>query len=189
MNKYTTIFKNWFAYAAIITLLCGIIYVTVLQSFRLQANDPQVEMVQDAALNINKGADPKIITGTGPAMDISQNLSPYLVVYDPAGNVVSGSATLNGKPLKIPQGVIDYIRKNGRDAASWKPAPGVRQAMVGVSTAKKDYIVIAGRSLRPTEERIDRLGELVLLGWAMSLLGMFVVAVLQEWITRRQPQV
>lgn len=185
MNKYATVFNAWFGYAAIITLACGIIYVTVQQDFRLSANDPQIQMAQDAAIAIDKGADPKNLAGTNAATELSQNLSPFLVIYDPSGNIIAGTATLNGKPLKIPQGVIDYIRKNGRDAASWQPEPGVRQAMVGVSTAKKDYIVVAGRSLAPTEERIDRLGEQVAFGWVMSLIGMLVVAFVQGMITKK----
>jgi len=185
MNKYATVFKAWLGFAAIITLACGIIYVTVQQNFRLSANDPQIQMAQDAAIAIDKGADPKNLAGTNAPLEISTNLSPFLVVYDPSGNLVAGGATLNGKPLKIPQGVIDYIRKNGRDAASWQPEPGVRQAMVGVSTAKRDYIVVAGRSLGPTEERIGRLGEQVAFGWVMSLIGLLVVAFLQVMMIKR----
>jgi hypothetical protein len=183
MNKYTLIFKNWLAYAAIITLLCGIVYITVQQSYRLSANDPQLQLAEDAANAINKGVDPKSLVSSTAAIDISQSLSPYLLIYDARGNVVAGSATLNSKPLKIPQGVIDYIQKNGKDAATWQPAPGVRQAMVGFSTTNKGYITVSGRSLRNTEERISLLGEQVFFGWTMSLLGLFVVAFLQEWIT------
>jgi len=185
MNKYANVFKAWFGYTAIITLACGIIYVTVQQDFRLSANDPQLQMAQDAGIAIDKGADPKNLAGTNTNLELSQNLSPFLVVYDTSGNIVAGTATLNGKPLKIPQGVIDYIRKNGRDAASWQPEPGVRQAMVGVSTAKKDYIVVAGRSLAPTEERIDRLGEQVAFGWVVSVVGLLVVAFLQGMMARK----
>ena len=188
MNKYAIIFKNWFAYAGIITLLCGIVYITVQQNYRLSANDPQLQIAEDAANAINKGADPKSLIGSTPAIEISQSLSPYLIIYDASGNIVAGSATLNGQPLKIPKGVIDYIQKNGKDAATWQPQTGVRQAMVGFSTANKAYITVAGRSLRNTEERIVLLGEQVIFGWAMSLLGMFVVAFLQEWITKRIAQ-
>lgn len=185
MNKYATIFRNWFGYAAVITLVCIILYVTVQQSFRLSANDPQVQMAQDAAIAIDKGADPKTLSATATGMDIAQGLSPYVIVYDPSGNVVAGNTTLNGKPLRIPQGVIDYIRKNGRDAASWQPQPGVRQAMVGVVTATGKYIVVAGRSLAPTEERISRLGEQVVFGWVMSLIGMLVIVFLQSLMVRK----
>ncbi|MBS1531177.1 MAG: hypothetical protein JSU01_12800 [Bacteroidetes bacterium] len=187
MNNYATIFRNWFGYAALITLVCILVYVTVQQSFRLSANDPQVQMAQDAAIAIDKGMDPKSLPATQTGIEISQGLSPYVMVYDASGNVVAGSAALNGKPLKIPQGVIDFIRKNGRDAASWQPEPGVRQAMVGVSTTKGNYIVVSGRSLGPTEERIERLGEQVAFGWVMSLIGMLLIAYLQ-WLMARKPQ-
>jgi hypothetical protein len=188
MNKYLSIFKHWFGYAALVSLLCGIIYIVTQQNFRLTGNDPQYQMVEDAANAINKGADPKTLVGPTPAIEISESLSPFLVIYDAGGNVVAGSATLNGKPLKIPQGVIDYIQKNGNDAASWQPGPGVRQAMVGSATAGKNYIVVAGRSLRKIEERIGILGEQVLFGWAMSLLAMLVVVVLQDMMTKRLEQ-
>jgi len=188
MNKYTTIFKNWFAYAGIITLLCVIVYITVQQSYRLSANDPQLQLAEDAANALNKGADPKSLVSATTTIEISQSASPYVMIYDASGNIAAGTATLNGKVLKIPQGVIDYIHKNGRDAATWQPVPGVRQAMVGFSTANKAYVAVAGRSLRNIEERINLLGEQVIFGWAMSLLGMFVVAFLQEWATRKMSQ-
>jgi hypothetical protein len=185
MSKYNSLFKNWLAYAAIITLLCGIVYIVVQQNYRLSANDPQVQLARDAANAIDKGADPKSLISSGPAIEISQSFSPFLVIYDAAGNIVAGSATLNGKALKIPQGVITYIQKNGKDAASWQPQPGVRQAMVGFSSANKAFIIVAGRSLKLTEERISLLGEQVALGWGLSLIGMLVIAFLQEMTGRK----
>ncbi|MDB5022569.1 MAG: hypothetical protein JWP78_324 [Mucilaginibacter sp.] len=180
------IFKNWFGYAAMITLLCGIIYIVGQQGFRASADDPQYQMAQDAANAINKGADPKslISTATSPA-EIAETLSPYLIIYDRSGNMAAGSAVLNGKPLKLPQGVLDYIRKHGADHATWQPQPGVRQAMVGLNTAGKGYVVIAGRSLGKIEERIELLGEQVAFGWAMALLGMLVVVTLQQVVATK----
>jgi hypothetical protein len=183
--KWSSILANWFGYAAIITLLCGIIYITVQQGYRSSANDPQVQMAEEAANALNKGDDPKSLVSPIAALEISQSLSPWLVIYDASGNITAGSAVLNGEAIKIPPGVIDYLKKNGRDAATWQPRPGVRQAMVGFSTANKGYIVVAGRSLRLTEERIERLGEQVAFGWAMSLTGMLVVAFLQGLVAKK----
>jgi hypothetical protein len=182
---YVTIFRNWFTYAVLISLLCGIIYFTVQQNYRHTANDPQYQMTEDAVNAINKGADPKSLVSSTPAIEISQSLSPFLVIYNVNGNIAAGSATLNSKPLKIPQGVIEYVQKNGQDAATWQPVPGVRHAMVGLSTANKAFVVVAGRSLRKIEERIAQLGEQVLLGWALSLVAMLVVVTLQEMLTKK----
>ena|SRR5437879_8519769 len=184
--NYAIIFKNWFGYAAVITLLCGIIYITVQQGYRQSADDPQYQMVQDAANAINKGADPKSLISTTAPLEIAETLSPYLVIYDRQGNVAAASAVLNGTALKVPPGVLDYIHEHGADHATWQPQPGVRQAMVGLSTnANKGYVVISGRSLLKVEERIYRLGEQVAFGWAMSLLAMLVVATLQQMTEKR----
>ncbi|MDB5133834.1 MAG: hypothetical protein JWP37_437, partial [Mucilaginibacter sp.] len=52
---------HWFGYAVVITLLCGIIYIVAQQNFRQAANDPQVQLAQEAANAINNGADPKTL--------------------------------------------------------------------------------------------------------------------------------
>ena len=181
MNRLTNVFINWIAYAAIITLMCGIIYITVQQNFRMNANDPQYQMVEDAANTLSNGADPKSLIPSTTNVEISKSLAPFFIIYDDAGNIAATNATLNGKPIKIPAGVITYIQKNGSDAASWQPQPGVRQAMVGLhTTTGKGYIVVAGRSLRKVEERIALLGEQVLFGWVCSLVVMFVIAFLLD---------
>lgn len=187
MNRYAIAFNNWFGYAAVITLLCGIIYIVGQQGFRQSANDPQFQMVEDAANAISKGADPKSLIGTSAPLEISETLSPYLIIYDRTGNLVANGALLNGKPLKIPQGVLDYVQKNGADKATWQPRQGVRQAMVAVRTnaAGKNYTVIAGRSLRKTEERIQTLAAQVAFGWALAVTAMLVVVTLQQMLLRK----
>jgi len=186
MSKYFPILKNWFGYSAVITLLCGIIYIVAQQNFRMSANDPQYQMAEDAANALDKGADPKSLINPSAPVEISQSLSPYLVIYSTSGNMAASGATLDGKALTIPKGVIDYVNKNGKDAASWQPQPGVRQAMVGIRA--KNYIAFSGRSLRKVEERIATLGEQVLFGWAMSIAAMLLVAVLQDVVAKRWEQ-
>ncbi len=183
MNKYFPILKNWFGYSAVITLLCGIIYIVAQQNFRMSANDPQYQMAEDAANALNNGADPKSLINSAAPVEISQSLSPYLVIYSTSGNMAASGAMLDGHALAIPKGVIDYVDKNGKDAASWQPQPGVRQAMVGIRA--KNYIAFTGRSLRKVEERIATLGEQVLFGWVMSIVAMLVVVFLQEAAAKR----
>src|SRR5579872_5718543 len=107
MNKFIPLFKSWFAYAAAITLVCGIIYITVQQGYRQTANDPQFQLAEDAANAVSKGADPKTLVGTSPGIEISQSLSPYLIVYNSDGSIAASNATLDGNAPKLPQGVIN----------------------------------------------------------------------------------
>jgi hypothetical protein len=182
MNRYAIIFVNWLGYATLVTLFCCMGYLVGQQGFRQSADDPQYQLVQDAVNAINKGADPYSL-GTSPR-ELAETLSPYLIIYDKAGNMVVNGARLYGKPLEVPKAVLNYIQLNGDDHATWQPLPGIRQAMVGMR-AKNGNVVIAGRSLRKIEEHIAILGQQMALGWAISMVVMLVVAVLQHIMVRR----
>ncbi|MBS1525157.1 MAG: hypothetical protein JST19_05875 [Bacteroidetes bacterium] len=183
MKNYASIFRNWFSYAAMITLICGIVYVTVQQSYRMSANDPQFQVAEDTALALDKGADPKTLTGANSQVEISRSLALWLIIYDMQGNVAASSARLDGAAPQFPKGVLNHTRSKGADAVTWQPRPGIRQATVTVGA--KDYTVVTGRSLRLTEERISLLGSQVLFGWVLSVLAMLVIAFLQEMVVQK----
>ncbi|HWZ16697.1 MAG TPA: hypothetical protein VNW95_15765 [Mucilaginibacter sp.] len=187
MNNYLIILKNWLPYAAVITLVCGIIYIATQQNFRSTANDPQYQLVEDGAAAINKGTDPKSLITAGSAIEISGSLAPFMVIYDATGSLIASNANLDGRALTIPKGVLTYIHDHGSDAATWQPRPGVRLAMVGI-ISNAGEIVIAGRSLRKVEERIAQLGEQVLFGWGCSLVGLLIVVIFQDWMTKKYIQ-
>ena len=188
MKKSAIIFKNWLPYAAVITLMSILIYAVTQQNFRLTANDPQTQMAKDAVTAINNGADLKTLVAPGAVSEMSERMSPFMVVYDKAGNMAAGNVTLNGKLLTLPNGVLEYIQKNGSDMVSWQPEPGVRDAMVGFK-ADNGYTVIAGRSLHDVEERISILGEQVLFGWFASLVALLVLVIVQDWVGKRYSSV
>jgi len=177
MDKYTNIFKNWFPYAVMVTLLCGIIYIVAQQIYRLSANDPQYQMAQDAAYYLNDGADPKLLISPFQ-VELTQNQGPYLIIYNNAGDVVATNAKLNNASPKLPYGVLENALKNGPQTLTWQPLAGVRMATVTIAS-NKGYIVAAGRSLKKTEERIAILGAQVALGWMMSLIILWFVCAIQ----------
>jgi len=178
MNKYLIISKNWLGYAAVVTLLCFLVYIIAQQNFRQSANDPQYQLAQDAVNAINKGTDPKQLTGT-QSLDIASTLLPYVLIYDTNDNTIGNNVTLDGRTPKLPDGVLNEARSNGTNVITWQPRSGVRQATV-MMAAHKGYLVVAGRSLRNTEDHIATLGGQVLFGWIASLIAMLLVVVLQE---------
>ena len=183
MNKYLFISKNWLGYAAVLTLLCLLVYGAVQQSFRQSANDLQFQLAQDAVNAINRGADPKLLTGT-QRLDLAFTLSPYVLIYDVNGNPVSNNITLHGQIPKPPAGALNDARNNGINSVTWQPDAGIRQATV-MMAAKRGYLVVAGRSLQNTEGHISRLGTMVFLGWIASMIAMLVVVILQELMTSK----
>ena len=170
---------KFFLAAAVVTALCGLVYVAVQQNYRQTANDPQIQMAEDAAAALVAGgsASPTIPLG---AVDISRSLAPYVVVYDDAGRPVAGSGLLNGRLPTMPSGVLEFARQRREDRITWQPQPGVRSAVVIVRyDGENSGFVLAGRSLREVERREDALFLMVGVAWAISLaafLALFVIA-------------
>ena len=178
MSKFISILKGWLPFAATITLICGVIYVVMQQSYRHAANDFQLLMADDAASAISRGVDPRTMNLSVPA-DMGLSISPWVIVYDEKGEPLASGITLDGKIPKVPAGVLQNAKTKGTDLVTWEPRPGIRQALV---VRRVDgnalYYVACGRSLSTTEERIGLLGKLLLVGWAVSMGVLLVVFVM-----------
>jgi hypothetical protein len=94
LNKLKNIFKTWLPFAATITAFCALTYAAVQQSFRQNANDPQIQMAEDAVDAIGGG---KGVETVMPADNVSvaRSLAPFLIVYDRDGRVTASSVTLD----------------------------------------------------------------------------------------------
>ncbi|HVC99529.1 MAG TPA: hypothetical protein VNG93_00065 [Candidatus Dormibacteraeota bacterium] len=154
--------RRWLPIAAAITLLSGTTCVVAQQVLRADANDPQVQMAEDAA------AQGLTVAAAGiPAIDIKRSLAPWILVYGSDRRTVGGSARLDGKLPDYPISAFDNAPVGGRDEVTWEPQPGVRAATVIVGF--KGGWVVAGRSLRLVEEREGLVLQLSILGWLLAL--------------------
>jgi hypothetical protein len=185
MKALIHILKSWLPLAATVTLLCGIIYITVQQSYRSNANDPQNQMAEDAVAALRTGADPGTLVSSGTT-EISQSLKPYLIVYDDKGNPLASDGLLNGKIPSLPNGVLDFTRSHGGNAVTWQPRSGVRSALVILPfQGPIKGFVVAGRSLRLVEERESMLVSHIGIGWMVSLGLLLILAFLIQVTFKR----
>ena len=159
--------------AVVATGLAGLVYLVAQQDGRWMANEPQVQLAEDAAARLDAGGAPG--DQVGPAsVDIARSLAPFVVVYGTADTILATDGTLDGQPPAVPAGVLASARATGRDAVTWQPRPGVRIATVTV--AWNGGTVLAGRSLRLVEERADWLEMIVGSGWLATLVALAVAA-------------
>ena len=164
----------WVPIAVAATGVCGIVYGAVQQDLRQGANDPQIQMAEDAARRLDAGAAPG---GVVPAesIDMGESLRPYLMVFDTSSRLVASSVTLHGGPPPFPSSVFEQVRgRVAQDRITWQPEAGVRSAVV--VQAWRDGYVVAGRSLRLVEERVDRLSLLTGVVWVLTLAATGVAA-------------
>jgi hypothetical protein len=169
-KKILEILKYWIPIAIAITGLSALVYLAVQQDIRQSANDPQIQMAEDAALALTNGAEPNLILPKG-LIDLSTSTYPYMVIFNDQGQPIAASAWLYGHMPTLPVGVFAFTKKYGQDRFTWQPRAGVRSAVVVVHyNGQNPGFVLAGRSLREVEIREDRLFLEVLALWLFTLV-------------------
>ncbi|HYM95414.1 MAG TPA: hypothetical protein VET23_14850 [Chitinophagaceae bacterium] len=167
-------FLTHFAAASIITFLSGLIYVSVQQSYRSGANDPQLRMARDisSAISNNRSSDHLFPKDT---VEISESLAEFVILYNSDGNPIQSTGLLNGNMPRLPKGVFDFTRKKKEDVFTWQPRSGIRMAMVIESVqSSRVAFAAAGRSLLEVEKRENNLVKMVLIGWLACLGVVFL---------------
>jgi hypothetical protein len=170
------------------TALALLVYATVQQAHRSGANDPQIQIAEDGAGALARGADPHAVAG-GPAVDLASSLAVWITVCDSGNHVLASTAVLDGGAPVVPAGVLETARAGHWDAVTWQPRPGVRAATVSaVVPGGSRMVVTAGRSLREVEVREMRLEMIVGAAWLAASLVILLAAAMGEWLTHRGPQ-
>jgi hypothetical protein len=183
MVKFRNILKSWLPLAVVATMLCGLIYLAVQQSLRWGANDPQIQMAEDAAAALSAGGAPESVLPKGTQVEISTSLAPFMVIYNDTGEPLALSGLLHGAVPLLPAGIFDYTRQNNEDRVTWQPETGIRMAaVVVVYGGAHPGFVLAGRSLREVEKRESQVEQITALAWLVTLAGSLVVVAACEWI-------
>ena len=175
-----TVFRRWLPLASTATGLCLLVYVAVQQAHRTSANDPQIQLAEDAVRALEGGASVESVLPQ-TRVDLERGLAPFVVVYDGQGQPLAGSGTLRGQLPSPPRGVFEFVRAHGEERVTLQPERGVRIAsVVRRANASSAGYVLVGRSLREVEERESQLRLLCALALAAVLAGTLLVVVLSE---------
>lgn len=186
--KAKRVLTSWLPLAAAVSVLCLTVYGAVQQSQRAAANDPQIQLAEDAATRLIQGASPQDVVPSQP-VDVSNSLAPGLMVLDENNRQLAGSVHLasdtpqvaDGLAPQLPSGVLAYVRGHGEDRFTWQPAGGVRLAAVVTSTGGAHPLyVVAARSLREVERREDHTRDVAAAGWVLALAASLAFAWLKK---------
>lgn len=159
--------KPYFRLGAVltVTIIFGTIYATVQQSLRLSANDPQIQIAEDMAAQLD--SDRQLPASPDRKVDVTKSLAPFYAIYNKAGRLVSSNTDLGNIPA-VPVGVLQRAAGREYNVVTWQPTDKLRFAAVTV--ASQQYYVLSARSLREVEKREDRTMLLASLGWLASLV-------------------
>jgi hypothetical protein len=168
-----SVLAAWLPLTVTIVLVCGIVYLTAQQVLRQDANDPQVQLAEDTAAALLAGRLADLVLPPGK-VDVAASLAPWVIVFDDAGRIVASSAEFGSLPLP-PSGVLEAARRDGQTRVTWQPRPGVRAAtVVQRYGGSRPGFVMAGRSLRESEARSEKLLVLIAAAGVAALVVSFV---------------
>ena len=155
---------------ALYTLALAGALAAVQQAERQRADEPQVQMAEDAALAMSHGEDPQHVVPRS-ATPADRSLAPFGILLDDSGQLRGASAPFTGTIPVPPRGVIEHARRQGESRITWRPTPSLRLAAVVVKvTGGPGGFVVVARSLRETEARITRIARLLGVIWLVGLL-------------------
>jgi hypothetical protein len=162
MKKSNLLFF-WLIIVIIISSFCALTYLVNQHFLRQGANDPQVQIAQDLAKELNSGQNLTTVANT--PVDPSTSLAPFYIIYNSQEQVTVSTGMINGV---LPAGVLDYVKNHGEDRITWQPNENTRIAAVVVPY--KDGYVLVGRSLKEVEKRVEDLLSLVFDAWVATML-------------------
>lgn len=185
-NTWGSAFLLWLPLAIAIIIMTGLAYMAVQQSYRMSANDPQIQIAEDIVTAISQGTSPDAIVSPNPSLDIAASLSSFVTIYDDSGKPIGSSVALDGKMPTLPSGVFDNAKKNGQDRFTWQPKKDLRIAAVVTrySSGEKTGYVLAGRSLKEVETRIKSLALMSAIAGLAALVLSFIAALLYVKVSR-----
>jgi len=147
----------------------------VQQNYRLSANDPQIQLAEDASAGLSKGLQPEAVVGS-QKVDASGSLAPFVTVYGggkPYQALATSGYFSDNKILAPPPGVFDTARATGEARFTWQTVEGQREAAILVyANSPQPAYVLAARNLREVESREQSLRLMTI----ATLVGIIVVA-------------
>jgi len=156
----------WLGALAILVIIFGTIYGVTQQIQRNDADWPQIQLAEDAALSLNNGASPSKLTAN--RVDMSRSLTPFVIIYDKSGKPVAGNGYISGHLAHAPLGILQTAQGKDFYRITWQPDNNVRIAAVTVQA--DHYYVLSGRNIKQVERNESESFKLAFIGGLLSLV-------------------
>ena len=155
------------------TIVLFVISLSVQQFLRRGADRQPESLV--SLVQARPQSDAVSAALAGPRLDLASrdwlhSSTPFVALYDAAGNGVAGNAVLHGALPHPPRGIFNTIRERGDYKVTWQPQPGIRIALTGRQLSGGGF-VLAGQSLLHSESLNSYASGGLLIAWICQLLG------------------
>jgi hypothetical protein len=177
----------WLGCCALATIGAATVYVVAQQVGRRAADDVPRAIVAQQVAALSSRAPTSGLPAMGPAMALSSQSAPFVIVYDSAHRVLATTARLDETTPGLPSGTLDDAVSLGGTSVTWQPRAGVREAVIAQpwSGPAGSGVVVAGVGLGATEDRARSVLVAVTAGWVLVVLALTAALVVLRRGTER----
>ncbi len=154
-----------------------VIYISGQQIYRTNANDPQIQMADDASRFLNRGGKPSELLSQTSRVDLLTSLLPFIAIYDSTGKLIGTNAFFDSTPISIPATAITSAKEGKQNRITWQAKNGIRSALVVNYFTQGPVFgyVAVGRALKEIENRISDLGKICFFAWIATNFFVFIL--------------
>lgn len=191
MKQFVKSLASWPPLSVAIVFIYCFMYYVMQQYIRLSANELPARYANDIAEKLKTGMPPSQAINDMAQVDMEKSLSPFVIILDNSGKCLCGTAILHGACPTPPHGALTYAKQHGDNRITWQPEQGLRNAAIIMpcDIMLQDHTehgyVLAGRSMRETEQRLHFLLMQIFAGIIVTLIATFAAVLLMNYIKHR----
>jgi hypothetical protein len=170
-----------------IVCIFGVAYLAMQQYIRLSANEIPMQYAEDTRNQLIHNTGISDIFKSVPKIELGKSLSPFIIICDSNTAPQASTCSLNGRCPVPPKGAFITAQQRDQNRITWQPEPGIRNAIVILpfSMNGQHGYVLAGHSLRETEDRERFLQVQIAVGILLTLFVTFVTALISGFIKNK----
>ena len=163
----------------VITAMIGLIYATVLQTYRTEVNAPPIQ-THDA---IAEGSERDAVPSTSDSIDLTNRLIPFVMFLDTEGCPLQSPDGSNEERPQVQKSVLEYVNKNGENRVTGKLQPNmIMTVIVEKTSSPTTYFVAAGRPLEEVENLEANLIKKIFRAWVVCMVILGI-----NWVLTLKP--
>ena len=187
MKQTTKTFVSSLPLFCVIVCIYAIVYLAMQQYIRLSANEIPIQYAEDTRNELLHKSDLSEIFKAVPKIELGKSLSPFIIICDSNTAPQASTCSLDGRCPVPPRGAFITAQQQGQNRITWQPEPGIRNAIVILPFSMNGAhgYILAGQSLRETEDRERFLLSQIAAGILITLVATFITALISAFIKNK----
>ena len=161
----------WLFSVILLSLIFGVIYKVCRVSLDSTLHDPLTYEAVSTAWRLSdvQQANGQLKVDLPIKVNVANNLSTFITVYDHEKNVIASSGELDGETPALEPQFLENTNQYVRNYFDWRPSQDVHLAGTTVAVGDDGYVLV-GRNMQEADRQGNRVTKAVVIGWIASVI-------------------